>query len=118
MDRRVTGSLRWVWRAALDDGAIIVFALFWVDIADGVIVLDVIVEIHPGDERGRAARHGIQRAVELHPLAAKYLAQGALHCRDLAGAAHHQCRLDASFVVAAFGGGVDRRANGLVDLGE
>ena len=96
MVKRATGSVGRVRRAALDEDAVIVLALFRVDKTDGVIVLDVVEEIDPGDKGGRPARHRIQRAVELHPLAAKYLAQRALHRRDLAAAAHHQHGLDAA----------------------
>src|ERR1051325_11165418 len=55
--QRLRGRIR---SAALHKPAVLVIALLRVDVANGIVVLDVIVEVHARYERRRAAGHGIQ----------------------------------------------------------
>src|SRR5205807_7045818 len=95
---------RGIRRAARNDGPVVVVVLLRIDEADGIIVLDVVVEIDAGNEGGGAAGHGVERAIQHYAVAAEDALYGSLYRRHHAGAANQQHRFDALLVIAALAG--------------
>ena len=109
------GLRAWVGTACLHQGTVGPLTGFWVSMAYGVAVLNVVVEVHPAHKGRRTAGDRIDGPVRKQPIPAKDPGQGGAHHRDLAAAAHQQHRLDLILAIAPITGAVEGLANQAVD---
>src|SRR5215204_2976505 len=112
------GILCGVGSSAFDDNWKVIIPAPRIEVANRIVVLNVIIKIDASDKGRRAPGDRVQRALELHTITAEKLLDAFLDGRDQAAPAEHEDRVDVIFAKSIVRSGVESPSQNALDFGK